>query len=174
MKTWSTADVELLKLNYNTMTNAELQKLFPTHSAYGIYKKAYKMGLRKSPEMEWKNRSEARKGEKGSNWNGGVRYTKKGYKQILLRGHRRADVNGYVMEHIVVWENSTGVPVPDNCVVHHLNGNKTDNRIANLCLMERGAHTTYHHTGTKQSVETREKIRKRRRGYYAQQNHFAR
>ena len=163
MKTLSAEEVNILLRNYNRVTNDELANLLPKKTFNGIYKKARKLGLKKSPEIEWKNRSAARKGEKSPNWKGGTRKTVKGYKQILLPDHPRADSSGYVMEHIVVWECATGSQLPDSCVIHHLNGIKTDNRIENLCAMQRGAHTTYHHTGAKRSDETRENIRNARR-----------
>lgn len=67
------------------------------------------------------------------------------------------------MEHIYVWESKTGIAVPQNCVVHHINGIKDDNRIENLCLMESGAHTILHHSGSHLSIETRKKISESRR-----------
>jgi DNA-binding NtrC family response regulator len=62
------------------------------------------------------------------------------------------------MEHILVFEEKTGVSVPANCCIHHLNGIKTDNRIENLCMMSVGAHTALHNTGKKKSEETKKKI----------------
>jgi hypothetical protein len=132
--------------------------LLPNKSAQGIYKKAYKMGLRKSSEITFVNRSEANRGEKSGNWRGGARKTTHGYRQVLMPWHPRADSSGYVMEHIAVWEEETGVTVPPGFCIHHLNGNKSDNRIENLCLMLHGAHTKYHHSGKKRSEETRAKI----------------
>lgn len=171
MKTWTNEDVTLLLSEYNKRTNDELMAMFPTHTLQGIYKKAYKMGLRKTLEIEWKNRSEARSGERSANWKGGMRFTRKGYRQVLDPGHPRADTAGYVMEHIKVWEEKTGLRIPDNCVIHHLNGNKLDNRIENLCLMERGAHTVFHHIGSVRSEEARKNIREGvRRGKNAKSN----
>lgn len=167
MKTWTQEETSILVTNYNQVTNAELQKLIPNKSPQGIYKKAYKMGLRKSAEIEFRNRSEAKKGEKGSNWHGGSRTTRAGYRQILCPEHPRADSRGYVMEHILAWEQSTGVPVPKDCCIHHLNGNKADNRIQNLCMMQRTAHTMFHHTGAKRSAETKRKISESRRKNHA-------
>ena len=164
MNTWTTEEIEILKANYASATNARLSELIPNKSPYAIYKKAYKMGLRKTPEIEFLNRSEARKGEKGSNWKGGVKITKAGYRQRLRPDHPRADSCGYVMEHILVWEEKTGVPVPKNCCIHHLNGNKADNRIENLCMMQHTAHTVFHHTGSKRSPETKTKISKSKGG----------
>lgn len=160
MKTWTDEEVEILCAYYNTATNYQLAMVLPNKTPLAIYKKAYKLGLRKTEETEFRNRSEARKGEKGSNWKGGVRRTKSGYRQRLNPNHPRADSNGYVMEHILVWEESTGISVPPNCCIHHLNGNKSDNRIENLCIMQHAAHTVFHHTGSKRSAETKMKISK--------------
>lgn len=61
MKTWSAEEVDILLRNYNSVTNTELKKLLPKKNLNGIYKKARKLGLKKSPEIEWENRSEAKK-----------------------------------------------------------------------------------------------------------------
>lgn len=151
MRTWTENEISLLRENYNTATNTELQAIFPNKSSLAIYKKAYKLGLRKSQDIEFRNRSEAKSGENAYNWNGGRKLTPKGYAQVLVPGHRRADKNGYVMEHIVVFEKATGITIPENCCIHHLNGNKSDNRIQNLCMMQHTAHTVFHHTGLKKT-----------------------
>jgi hypothetical protein len=141
---WTPKDIELLKEKYNEVSNDELLKLFPDRSPQGIYKKAYKLGIRKSPEMTHINRGNARRGEKCPSWKGGKRITAKGYITIKRPEHHRADRRGYVMEHIVVFEEATGIKVPPNCAVHHIDGNKANNNINNLCLMTHGAHTAYH------------------------------
>lgn len=141
---WSSEETALLLETYNSLPNEELVELFPKRTFLSIYKKAKAFGLYKSKSLEYVNRSRVRSGERSANWKGGRKATQKGYVVVLKKGHRRADANGYVMEHILVFENATGIEVPANCVVHHLNGNKADNRIENLCLMEFGAHTTYH------------------------------
>lgn len=117
------------------MGNTTLHQLFPDKTPISIYKKAYKLGLRKAPEIEFLNRSEAKKGEKASNWNGGVKTTKKGYRLVLCPEHHRADRAGYVMEHILVWERESGMTLPDNCCIHHLNGIKDDNVSFTLCTL---------------------------------------
>ena len=160
MKTWTAEEVEVLFSFYNTATNSQLALALPNKTPLAIYKKAYKLGLRKTAEAEYRNRSEARSGEKSSKWKGGVTTTRNGYRRRLNRNHPRADKQGYVMEHILVWEEATGIPVPINCCIHHLNGIKSDNRIENLCMMQHAAHTVFHHTGAKRSEETKEKIRK--------------
>ena len=158
LRTWTEAEISLLVENYNKVSRQTLMQLLPNKSKKGIYRKAYKMGLRTSPEVEFLNRSEATRREKSGNWNGGVRTTPAGYRQLLMPEHPRADSGGYVMEHIAVWEKETGIPVPMHCCIHHLNGNKADNRIQNLCLMQKTAHTVFHHTGVKRSEDTKQLI----------------
>lgn len=165
MKSWTLEQVNLLRSNYNSLTNSELLSLFPSKTKQAIYKKAYKMGLRKTDEITFQNRSEANRGQSSGRYNGGRRRTAKGYIQIFMPSHHRADHSGYVFEHIVVFEQNTGISVPPNCCVHHLNGDKTCNRIENLCLMERGAHTTLHNQGRKLTQETKRKISESRKNH---------
>ncbi len=49
----------------------------------------------------------------------------------------------YQFEHRKVWEDAHG-PIPEDSVIHHLNGDKGDNRLVNLHLVRRSDHT-YHH-----------------------------
>lgn len=170
MKTWTDEETKILVENYPRATNTELAKLLPNKSAEGIYKKAYKMGFRKSKEVTFANRSQARKGEKTWNWKGGKYKTKKGYVMINCPGHHRADPSGYVLEHILIWEKETGIPVSRDCCIHHLNGRKDDNRIENLALMKFSAHTVFHHKGSKRSEETKRKISEKRRLYNAKRS----
>lgn len=71
-----------------------------------------------------------------------------GYRVIFLPDHSKAmtskNWNGYVYEHIAVAEKSLGRIIKSSEVVHHLNGDKSDNRIANLLVLERGMHTKLH------------------------------
>lgn len=57
-------------------------------------------------------------------------------------------------EHRLIWEREHG-PLPDDWVVHHLNGVKHDNRLENLYAMPRIVHDNHRH-----SVRMREQIRK--------------
>ncbi len=59
-------------------------------------------------------------------------------------GHPLADPNGYAYEHLVVWV-SAGNPRPETDeILHHRNGDKTDNRIENLELLTRAEHNQHH------------------------------
>lgn len=74
--------------------------------------------------------------EKHYNWKGGVNWFK-GYKAIKVAdpNHPGKDKNqGYVLEHRLVMEQHLGRYLLATEVVHHINGDKTDNRIENLSL----------------------------------------
>lgn len=149
MKTWTAEEINILRRIYKESTNVQLTEAIPNKTLLAIYKKARRLGLIRSKEIEHINRSNGRPGRKE------IIQNKKGYCLIYRPNHPRADSSGYVFHHIVVFEDETGVKVPDNCCVHHLNGNKSDNRIENLCLMSKSAHTTYHCRGRKHSLATR-------------------
>lgn len=78
-------------------------------------------------------------------WKPGSRVGSTGHVKVRVgRGHPLADPNGWAYEHVVVWC-SAGRPRPARDeVLHHLNGDKTDNRIENLSLMKRSAHNAHH------------------------------
>lgn len=63
-----------------------------------------------------------------------------GYVWIRRSDHPRANENGYVSEHILVWEQAHGRSVPKGYIIHHLNGIRDDNRPENLVALPRKAH----------------------------------
>ena len=54
--------------------------------------------------------------------------------------------NNNKMLHRLIWEDWYGKPVPKGCVIHHINQNKTDNRIQNLQCVSRSNHQRFHST----------------------------
>lgn len=85
--------------------------------------------------------------EKGSthpSWKGGKYITSHGYVMIKAYNHPRVDKNGYIFEHILVMEKHLGRFLVQDEIVHHINGNRQDNRVENLELMTSGQHTSHH------------------------------
>ena len=66
--------------------------------------------------------------------------------------------------HILLVEQLLGRPLEENEVVHHINGDKTDNRLENLRVMERGEHTRLHKTGVTPGADTVKKLREAHKG----------
>jgi hypothetical protein len=83
-------------------------------------------------------------GERAARYNGG-KVTITGYKYVTDRDHPSANRDGYVHEHRKVVEKFLGYHIPKEANIHHINGQKLDNRIANLAVFANASdHSKYH------------------------------
>jgi hypothetical protein len=77
-------------------------------------------------------------------WNDGRMIADGGYVKIRVgKSHPLADSNGYAYEHTLVWV-SAGDSLLQGEVLHHINGDKTDNRWENLQRMTKEEHNKLH------------------------------
>lgn len=52
--------------------------------------------------------------------------------------------NSWIPEHRLVMAKFIGAPLPSEAHVHHINGNKSDNRIENLAIVNNAGHKAIH------------------------------
>ncbi len=84
------------------------------------------------------------KGSQHYRWNNRLKNAD-GYTKVRVgHEHPLADPNGYAYEHLVIWC-AAGNSRPDsNSILHHRNGDKSDNRLENLRLLSRSEHNALH------------------------------
>ena len=71
--------------------------------------------------------------------------------------------------HILLMEKILGRELNKNEVVHHINGDKQDNRPENLQVMTRAEHTALHKTGVTASEESLQKMSEAHKGWHSTQ-----
>lgn len=76
------------------------------------------------------------------NWKGGKHFSD-GYIREYDPTHPH-NTKGYVLQHRLVMERHLGRYLEPHEIVHHINGDKLDNRIENLVITNRSAHIKDH------------------------------
>ena len=86
-------------------------------------------------------------GENARNWKGGKTTNSDGYIKLYMPTHPFSCKAGFVYEHRYVMEQHIGRHLLKHEIVHHKNGNKKENRIENLELLEnQSEHCQYHNS----------------------------
>lgn len=78
---------------------------------------------------------------------GGIGHKKKrtdGYIAVYFPDHPNSNLDGYIMEHIIVAEAVAGRRLKENECVHHKNFKRDDNRASNLQIMTKSGHMSFH------------------------------
>ena len=70
-----------------------------------------------------------------------------GYVYVMDKENPESIPRGYILEHRKVMSEHIGRPLAKDEIIHHRNGNKSDNRIENLQIMTQSEHSKFHKSG---------------------------
>lgn len=90
------------------------------------------------------------KGQVPHNYKGKI--IRKGYIVFKDRTSNLADKQGYVKEHRKIMQDHIGRDLLKHEIVHHINGDKQDNRIENLMLLQSNSEHRKFHKGNNKRV----------------------
>lgn len=88
--------------------------------------------------------NKGRRGKNSSNWKGG-KFVNGGYWSIWKPNHPRSSINGRINEHILIAENMLGRYLTKEERVHHIDGDKLNNKPDNLFVCKSNSDHRYKH-----------------------------
>lgn len=91
-------------------------------------------------------------GDRNNQWNGGKikvyshasQNKTNHYVKIKMPTHPYSDSQGYIMQHRLIMEEYLGRYLLKEEIIHHINWDKSDNRIENLLITNASEHQQYH------------------------------
>lgn len=110
----------------------------------GKYPKVFKNGLCRRCNFKGSNNpfyGSSRKGENASNWKGGIGLTNDKYIKVYNPDHHSKRKDNIVLQHRLIYEQHYNVCLLKWTKMHHINGDKTDNRIENLMPVSNSQHS---------------------------------
>lgn len=117
---------------------------------YRLRRAATDLGCKLSevPDTRGKHNNHV-KGTNHHRWNDVLKSTD-GYELVRVgKDHPLHNANGYAYKHRVVMSEKLGRYLLPDEIVHHINGNKSDNRPENLELTTRSEHNRHHNATDK-------------------------
>lgn len=107
-------------------------------------KNSAKRGYYIGQHVRYINGHQTKRGAENPRWKGGRFIHKTGYVYIHKPEHPSSNRDGYVLEHRYVMEAQIGRYLYAHEHVHHINGDKADNRLENLVVLTKKAHHKLH------------------------------
>lgn len=150
---WSQEQLDYLIAHYPKDDTDDISSVIGK-SRCSIEHKASRLNIHKDKDVLHSILSKSNSGANSGNFKGYRRKTPKGYITRYVPDHPSATKAGLVMEHRLVVEKALGITLPDDFDVHHINGDKSDNRIENLAIMTHKAHTILHNKGGRKYEST--------------------
>ena len=114
---WTEKQDNYIKNNYEEKGGAEIARILNV-SPHAVYKRAEKFNLNVNPK----------------------------YKSITSQGYIELKTKKYgrILEHRYIMSEYLGRELKSDEIVHHINGDKQDNKLENLKLMSREEHVSLH------------------------------
>lgn len=104
-------------------------------------------------------------GSLASNWRGGVCRTHPTGIRVYSSNQKKGCLTKYDFEHRLVMEKKLGRKLKTKEIVHHINGDETDNRAKNLQLTNRVDHVKIYFDATKEVARLKAILDKRKIPY---------
>ena len=111
-----------------------------------------KFGIKRRANWEYERTEEHKRklrasigGENCYNWKGGRIANIRGQVYIYKPDHPNATIRGYVFESRLIAEKALGRYLKPGEIVHHINGNPSDNRNRNLLICTQSYHLWLHY-----------------------------
>lgn len=108
--------------------------------------------MRKGTKNTWSNKQNSPilnglSGSSNGHWKGGAITRTDGYILVLIAGRTRKDKGKkYELLHRLIMEEKLGRKLLRTEIIHHKNGNPSDNRLENLeVLVSQSSHAKHHH-----------------------------
>ena len=150
IREWATADWTLVRMS----------------EAIGIDHESVRRYCLKN-DIPYQRPAGCRAGPESPRWKGGRSVTAGGYVRLKRPGHPFAAADGYVPEHRLVVEEMLGRFLQPDEVVHHIDGNTSNNAPENLELFETHSnHVAQAHKGRPVSDATRQKMREKQQAFW--------
>lgn len=101
-------------------------------------------GYRAGHHLRFVPGHQVQSGSASHKWKGGRFVHRSGYVFVMAPEHHSANRDGYVLEHRLVIEQHLGRQLSKQEHVHHVDGDKANNALSNLVVLQKRAHHKLH------------------------------